>query len=262
MLRLVFLSIFLLNGCVLNHVQTSENDGTSITTADGTCHYLNPGSALHPVLICDQKKSLVLQILHEKITLDKKVLEKEVLNQLRSLVSASDIDPKHIGNAVVEIWVAAPVLKPGNAHLVVVVKGAALSFAVALPADMRYWDFLSSPAVQLGASGYPAMETWRTGRLVMASDRSMRNADRDLLTAALTKNAGVTPGGVTRIKSATFNGESIVLETEQFSEPWVARYVQQTAVGKKYKLRPVWVPATEPDSYKARGYVFKLRFQG
>lgn len=256
------LSALLLNGCFLKNMRPTANEVTTITTSDGICNYVNPGSPLHPVFICDQKETVVLQIMKERFALNKVNLEKEVLNQLRSLVLASDIDPKHIGNATVEIWVAAPVLKPQEAHLVVVVKGAALSFAVFLPADMRHWDFLSSPAVQLGESGYPSLEIWKTGRVVMASDRSISNADREQLTVALPKSVGVTPGGVARIKSALFTGESIVLDTEHFSEPYVANFVQQTAVGKKYNLRPIWIPATEPDSYKAMGYVFKLRFQG
>jgi hypothetical protein len=246
--------------CALKTEKITENDGTSFNTELGVCHYVNPGSQLHPVILCENEETLTLKVLKTQTALDKEALEKEILQQLKSLVLATDINPKHLGAADVDVWISAPVLHPERAELIVVVKGSSMGFAVFLPPDMKHWNFLASAVVQLGASGYPSMQTWKSGRLVMAADRSIKNGDWQHLEQELTMTSGLTPAGLPRIKKASFNGEGIVVDTEKFSESYVAAFLQQTKMGKKYKLRPVWIPAAESDSYKAKGYTFKLDF--
>jgi hypothetical protein len=243
---------------MLKTENVSENDGMSFNNEHGLCHNVNPGSQLHPVIICENKDTLTLRVLKTQIALEKKALEKEIHHQLKSLVIATDIDPKYLSTAEVDIWISAPVLNPASAELVVVVKGAAMGFAVFLPPNMKHWNFLQNDVVQLGASGYPSMQTWKTGRLVMAADRSIKNADWLSLERELKEASGYTPSGMPRIKNATFHGEGIVVDTAHFSETFVAAFVQQTKIGKKYRLSPVWIPAVESDSYKAKGYSFKL----
>jgi hypothetical protein len=247
-----------LSSCALKTETVSENDGMSFNNEHGLCHNVNPGSQLHPVIICENKEMLTFSVLKTQIAIEKKALEKEIFHQLRSLVMATDIDPKYRSTAEVDVWISAPVLYPERAELVVVVKGATMGFAFFLPPDMKHWNFLQDSVVQLGASGYPSMQTWKTGRLVMAAERSIKNADWLSLKQEMKLRSGQTPSGMPRIKNATFNGEGIVVETAQFSEAYVAAFVQQTKIGKKYKLRPVWIPAVESDSYKAKGYTFKL----
>jgi len=249
---------FLLSACVLKNDMSTENDGKSYMTNRGLCHNINPGSQLHPVIFCEKQSALTLQVLNTKFSLDKRGLEKEIHLQLKSLVMATDIDPQYLSSAEIDVWISAPVLQPERAQLIVVVKGPAMGFAVFLPPDMKHWDFLSSSILQLGASGYPSMQTWKSGRFVMAADRSIRNGDWQSFEAELKASAGLTPAGLPRIKRAVYSGEGIVVETEQFSETFVASFLQQSKLGKKYKLRPVWIPASERDSYKAKGYSFKL----
>lgn len=252
------LMLFFLTSCMLKTGTVTENDGTSFVHDLGVCHNVNPGSQLHPVILCENEFALELRVLKTQITLNKKVLEKEISQQVKSLVLATDINPKHLSSADVDVWISAPVLHPERAELIVVVTGTAMGFAVFLPPDMKHWDFLSSSVLQLGASGYPSLQTWKSGRFVMAADRSIKNGDWRRLEQDLTESVGLTPAGLPRIRQASFNGEGIVIDTEQFSETYVAAFLQQTKLGKKYKLRPVWIPAAESDSYKAKGYSFKL----
>ena len=255
---LAIVALLFMTSCVLKTGKVTENDGTSVVNDLGVCHHVNPDSQLHAVILCENDLALTLRVLKTQISLNKKLLEKEILQQLKSLVLATDINPKHLSSADVDVWISAPVLYPERAELIVVVKGTAMGFAVFLPPDMKHWNFLSSSVLQLGSSGYPSMLTWKSGRFIMAADRSIKNADWRSLEQDLKATAGLTPAGLPRIKQTSFNGEGIVIDTEQFSETYVASFLQKTKVGKKYKLRPIWIPAAESDSYKAKGYSFKL----
>jgi hypothetical protein len=247
-----------LASCVFKREDLMTNDGTSFTDENGVCHNVNPGSQLHPVILCENKDALTIRVLKNLTSIDKKLLEKTIHQQLKSLVNATDIDRKYLSSADVDVWISAPVLDPEQAELVVVIKGKMMGFAVFLPIDLKHWDFLSSSVVQLGASGYPSMQTWKSGRFVMAANRSIKNADWLNLKQDLKAEAGATPAGLPRIKQIFFNGEGIVFDTEKFSESYVAAYLQKTKIGKKYNLQPVWIPAVESDAYKAKGYSFKL----
>lgn len=257
---LVLASILALlsTACVLKHEQSSENDGKSFKTADGVCHHVNPGSALHPVIFCERADELRLQVLERRFVFTKKDLEARIGAQLRMLTAATDIRPSWLDRAAVEVWVSAPVLAPLEAQLVVVVKAKGLGFAVFLPPEPAHWDFLSAPLVQLGAGGYPALQTWQAGQLVMVSERSIREADWQRFSREVVPQVGSNPAGSARVKAVSFAGEGVKFQTAIFSEAQVARQVQTSPLGKKYGLKPQWIPALEPDAYKAKGYSFSF----
>jgi hypothetical protein len=247
------------SGCLLKHQPVAENDGQSFKTDDGICHFVNPGSLLHPVVFCETGDELRLEVLQKRYVYDKKFLEQKISAQLRGLTAATDVKADWLHPAAVEVWVSAPVLAPQEAHLVVVVRGRDLGFAVFLPPDPAYWDFTAAPVVQLGPSGYPAAQTWKSGEVVMVADRSIRQADWQRFSQDILPELGSNPAGMARVKSASFAGEGVKFATEVFSEAQVARQVQASRFGRKYRLKPVWIPAVEPDTYKARGYAFSLK---
>lgn len=261
----LFAFVWMLPGCMLKHADDSSTYGKSVTTAEGTCHFVNPGSKLHSVVFCERQTELKLHILERTYTYDKKTLERAVANQLRALIAATDIDQAWLVSATIDVWVAAPVLAPAKSHLVIAVQGAAVGFAVSLPLDPTFWDFKNAPMIQLGSSGYPVahQRAWKSGQFVMIADRSIRSIDWQRF-AGTTNGGGQTlfgtnPAGMPRVKSVSFAGEGIRLETAVFSEAMVARLLQESPLGRKYKLKPLWIPAFEVDSYRARGYSFTFR---
>ncbi len=212
-----------------------QGDGQVVQTANGACLDLEPR-----VRACQSGDKLEVTVSGRTHAYKKSELKSLLRERIFQFVRTTPYPVATLKNAVVELWLDAPVFTPESAHFVAVVLSKGGNFRARLPLDAAAWQIDGESLALLGTDAFPSATARRAGKLAVAAKPHITGAAlRDFL-------------GRSGAPLVDATGEAVVvLETGAFAETEVAKKLASQRDARLYVQEIELIPATEPDGSRA-----------
>lgn len=239
------------SGCV-SFQHLFRGDGRVVQTAHGTCVDLTPENATMPVHACESATTYDFRVVSELSSYPKAKFQTQLRERLVAYARASHYPWKKLGDAIIEVWVQAPVFRPRDTELIAVVTGPGGNFLVRLPLNPAHWTVDTERVALLGHDLYPSFLARRAGWVSVAPKPLVAKDKLEEYLGTLAVFQGVRPPA--RIAQA---GPGVVtVAVEPFAEPMVANAILRDRRAREFVQAVELLPAGEPEGSKAKAFSF------